>query len=401
MPPRRKSRTITFSLPPEMFEQVQRVKAEEGRDMSELLREAIRLYMAVREQVRQERLEMLRSQGATDEGNQEENPMNELNTSQPKDRYGRAPNNGHDMDIPTTTNAVLIRGIDFTSRPTAQKPIVCVECWLIDNVLRPIDGNPWHYFQDFNEFEMFLSAPSPTGLQWIAGVDFPIGLPLRFIENMDWPRNWVDYIDMQVAPLSRQGWRDTLDNYKRPRPYGDREHLRRTDEFAGSVSAQKQYGVPVAMMFLEGAPLLRKAGVMIPGLHQGCPERVVVEAYPGVAVRNLLGEKVSYKSDVKRNQTRARLSARRDILDALLEKGLAEPYGVEVQGTEDHGVLIEDATGDHLDALLCAVQAAWAWRNGPPNFGLLAPVCPTEGCIADPTCARGHGELNQCKCPHS
>ena len=63
MPPRRKSRTITFSLPPEMFEQVQRVKAEEGRDMSELLREAIRLYMAVREQVRQERLEMLRRKG--------------------------------------------------------------------------------------------------------------------------------------------------------------------------------------------------------------------------------------------------------------------------------------------------------------------------------------------------
>ena len=45
MPPRRISRTITFSLPPEMFEQVQRVKEEEGRDMSELVREALRLYM--------------------------------------------------------------------------------------------------------------------------------------------------------------------------------------------------------------------------------------------------------------------------------------------------------------------------------------------------------------------
>ena len=189
---------------------------------------------------------------------------------------------------------------------------------------------------------------------------------------------------MQVAPLSRQGWRTPWTTTNVLDRMATGKHLRRTDEFAGSVSAQKQYGVPVAMMFLEGAPLLRKAGVMIPGLHQGCPERVVVEAYPGVAVRNLLGEKVSYKSDVKRNQTRARLSARRDILDALLEKGLAEPYGVEVQGTEDHGVLIEDATGDHLDALLCAVQAAWAWRNGPPNFGLLAPsvqrkaVSPTQ-----------------------
>ena len=59
MPPRRK--TITFSLPPEMFEQVQRVKDEEGRDMSELVREALRLYMEDRELRREQRLERLRS----------------------------------------------------------------------------------------------------------------------------------------------------------------------------------------------------------------------------------------------------------------------------------------------------------------------------------------------------
>ena len=61
MPPRRKSKTITFSLPPEMFEQVQRVKEEEDRDMSELVREALRLYMEERELRRQDRLERLRS----------------------------------------------------------------------------------------------------------------------------------------------------------------------------------------------------------------------------------------------------------------------------------------------------------------------------------------------------
>ena len=61
MPPRRKSKTITFSLPPEMFEQVQRVKDEEGRDMSELVREALRLYMEDRELRREQRLERLRS----------------------------------------------------------------------------------------------------------------------------------------------------------------------------------------------------------------------------------------------------------------------------------------------------------------------------------------------------
>ena len=61
MPPRRKSRTITFSLPPEMFEQVDAVRREEGRDMSELVREALRLYMEDRELRREQRLERLRS----------------------------------------------------------------------------------------------------------------------------------------------------------------------------------------------------------------------------------------------------------------------------------------------------------------------------------------------------
>ncbi len=70
MPPRRISRTITFSLPPDMFEEVQRVKDEEGRDMSELVREALRLYMEDRELRREQRLERLRSRQAGRDKNQ-------------------------------------------------------------------------------------------------------------------------------------------------------------------------------------------------------------------------------------------------------------------------------------------------------------------------------------------
>ena len=70
MPPRRKSRTITFSLPPEMYEQVQQVKDEEGRDMSELVREALRLYIEERELRREARLERLRSRQNEPEGHQ-------------------------------------------------------------------------------------------------------------------------------------------------------------------------------------------------------------------------------------------------------------------------------------------------------------------------------------------
>ena len=70
MPPRRKSRTITFSLPPEMFEQVDAVRRDEGRDMSELVREALRLYMEDRELRREARLERLRSRQIEPEENE-------------------------------------------------------------------------------------------------------------------------------------------------------------------------------------------------------------------------------------------------------------------------------------------------------------------------------------------
>ena len=53
MPTSRKA--ITFSMPPELAEQVHQVVKEEGRTMSEFLREAIRLYMDEREWLRRER----------------------------------------------------------------------------------------------------------------------------------------------------------------------------------------------------------------------------------------------------------------------------------------------------------------------------------------------------------
>ena len=56
----RNTKTITFSLPPEMAQQVQDVMREEGRTMSELIREALRNYMEEREWLRTIRYERLK-----------------------------------------------------------------------------------------------------------------------------------------------------------------------------------------------------------------------------------------------------------------------------------------------------------------------------------------------------
>ena len=60
----RNTKTITFSLPPEMAEQVQGLMREEGRTMSELIREALRNYMEEREWLRAIRYERLKEREA-------------------------------------------------------------------------------------------------------------------------------------------------------------------------------------------------------------------------------------------------------------------------------------------------------------------------------------------------
>ena len=57
----RRSKTLTFSLPPEMETQVRLVMKEDDLSVSELLRQAIRLFMEERKWRRRERLEWLRS----------------------------------------------------------------------------------------------------------------------------------------------------------------------------------------------------------------------------------------------------------------------------------------------------------------------------------------------------
>ena len=67
----RNTKTITFSLPPEMAEQVQDVMREEGRTMSELIREALRNYMEEREWLRTIRHERLRARHAEQDDSQQ------------------------------------------------------------------------------------------------------------------------------------------------------------------------------------------------------------------------------------------------------------------------------------------------------------------------------------------
>ena len=281
-------------------------------------------------------------------------------------------------------DTIKIYGIDFTSSPKKGRHITCLECTLEGNELHIGELSEW---VSFGQFEQGLQRPGP----WIAGMDLPFGQSRTFIKNIGWPDTWGGYVDY-VGKMSRPNFRTKLEAYKEHRVSGDKEHQRATDKPTGAVSPQKLYGVPVGLMFFEGAPRLRKSGVKIPGLQHGDPSRIVVEAYPGVLARQLIG-RTPYKSNEKKKQTQAQRQARCQLIEKLRADGVYATHGIRVSPDLS---LADDPTGDHLDALLCAIQAAWAWHRAADGFG--APNTPEarlEGWIADPAATSKSSPYNE------
>jgi len=267
--------------------------------------------------------------------------------------------------------AFAIFGVDFTSAPRRRKPITVARGRVARGAfaLETIDAVP-----DWPAFERLLAAPGP----WLGGFDFPFGLPREAVRDLGWPLGWSELV-RHCAAMGRDGFRRALDAYRASRPIGNKYPHRATDIPARSHSPIKLVNPPVALMFLEGAPRLLGAGMTIPGLHAGDPQRIAVEAYPGLAARAITP--ASYKSDETRKQTLERRRARAAIVARLARDG--GPFGFRLAAERRLArSLMDDATGDRLDAVLAAMQAAWCLRRRARNYGLPQSIDPIEGWIA-------------------
>lgn len=270
--------------------------------------------------------------------------------------------------IPDADDCTVIRiyGFDFTSAPTRRKAITRAACWLENDHLHfeKLDRLP-----DWASFEAALNVPGP----WVAGFDFPFGQPQKLLEALGWPLDWPAYVRL-VGEMLPKEFEAILNAYRAPRPPGDKQHLRRTDALVRAASPMMLYGTPVAKMFQQGAPRLLKAGLNILPGHPNDDSRVALEVYPGLAARRFLG-RTPYKNDDPRKQHAAQREARQRLLDAPF----AAAYGLRLNNLHEPA-LLEDPSGDSLDALLAALSAAQAARL--PNFGLPADVDAVEGWIA-------------------
>ena len=134
---------------------------------------------------------------------------------------------------------------------------------------------------------------------------------------------------------------------------------------------------PVAYMLHAGAPLLQLAGVSIPKMVNGDKDRIALEAYPGMVARSIT--KASYKNDTPAMQTPERRAARKEIVRAL-EQG-DYPFAIKLDAGKFKQTLINDGSGDYLDAVLCAIMAAWAYQRRYQDYGLPPDTDPLEGWI--------------------
>lgn len=266
-----------------------------------------------------------------------------------------------------------VLGVDFTSRPRAGKPITCAEASLRNRVLS-VSG--LRTLRDFAAFEALLREPGP----WVGGFDFPFGLPRSLLDKLHWPTQWSAYVK-RVSAISREEFRALLDAVRIARPVGARYLHRATDLPVGASSPMKLVNPPVGLMFYEGAPRLLASGVSVMPCASGDTQRVALEAYPGALARQFTRQ--SYKSDERRKQSPARRAARRRILDGILDPEPAFGFAVDIAPALVDDCVV-DGSGDTLDAVLCALQAAWACCQARGSYGIPDTVDAAEGWIVGP-----------------
>lgn len=269
---------------------------------------------------------------------------------------------------------IRIHGVDFTSAPRRAKPITVATGAIVRGALE-VEG--LEALDSFDAFEAWLRRAGP----WIAGFDFPFGLPRQALVDLGWPRSLPELCS-HCRALGRAAFRAALDAHRAARPAGAKFCYRGGDAPAGAHSPLKLVNPPVALMFLEGVSRLVEAGVTIPGMISGDPARIALEAYPGFAVRRLFDSRapVSYKNDAPAKQTPDRRRVRSRIVASITAEG--SPFGLPLRASRPiERALENDGRGDLLDAVLCALQAAWAWQRRDTGYGLPADIDPVEGWI--------------------
>ncbi|MFV0348467.1 MAG: hypothetical protein ACK5JO_07745 [Halodesulfovibrio sp.] len=287
--------------------------------------------------------------------------------------------------------ARTICGFDMTSAPSRQKPITCATCTLEGNrlTLHSLRG-----LESLAAFRQALAdaqsrfpdqccdvvhsgdtAESSDGeYGWIAGLDFPFGQAAEFLAEAGWPAEWEAYV-RHADSLSREEYAEAIYAVMAKRPKGRKLIRRLTDVVANAISPMSLAYVPVGRMFHALAPIVLESGADVFPLRIRGDSRLLLEAYPALVARAVIGSDSYKEGPAAQRERRAQNRAR--LVQGL--GGYAEQNGgLELDVPHAFaGTMLNDWRGDYLDAFLCAVQVACASRL--PDWGM-----PSEhGDVAD------------------
>lgn len=269
-------------------------------------------------------------------------------------------------------------GLDFTSSPTKKKPLVCAHGY--GRSKSELEISKLELWTNFEEFEEFLYRNGP----WIAGFDFPFGLPVSFLKNNGLPLDWNNYVN-SLAKLSKKELEEHVQKFKNSQPKGLKDLPRITDSIHQAQSPLKTVNPPLIKMFYEGAKRLAKSGVSVVPFHHPKDNRIVFETYPALLSRLFTS---NYKSDSNDSDIKRLKLSRKKILDGVLSDYLLINLGFSLSIEDDVKTrIIEDNTGDSLDSVLCCIQAYWSFLQGWPNFGITSKnqfTVKAEGWIVSP-----------------
>ena len=270
-----------------------------------------------------------------------------------------------------------IFGINFTENPSPKRPITIAYCVYKKN--HGLSVNRIEFSPTISDFEKFLKEKGP----WFAGINFPLGQPKQFLDKMSLPSGWNNYIK-DIQKWKQTGFEKKVKQYLNKLPKGIKAPLRITDIFAGVESPLKTTNNHSLKRFFEGGYCLLKSGASIIPCAPKKDNRVIIETLPALVARRFkvqenFGKKL--KSDLEH--------IHKEVIKGLETPEFEHDFVFKLFIDDTLKLkCVEDANGFSLDAILSAVQTAWAFKMGKPNYGipgLQHPSIQSEGWIIDPS----------------